>query len=293
MTTAVKQPAAPRATGSRNGAKREPSGLPVPRRTGFVPVAQITRDQRVNTRPVDDAWVARRVKDFHPEALGVPAVSLRGDGTFVVLDGQHRVALHRLAVPDSGLAMLECSIYEGLDLAQEAGLVVLLNDGRPLKAVNKFLARVTEQEPVACQIVAIAERCSFRIAANPGTGVIPAVATLERVHRADLKHSKGAPPEVLERTLSTIAEAWAHEPGATHEAVIGGVGALYLMHGPAVSKGDMVRRLAAYEGGPAELAVNARGLREYRGGNVANCVAELVTDVYNKGRQSRKLPQFR
>jgi hypothetical protein len=292
MTTAVKQPAAPRATSSREP-DAPASALPVPRRTGFVPVAQITRDQRVNTRPVDDAWVARRVKDFHPEALGVPAVSLRGDGTFVVLDGQHRVALHRLAVPDSGLAMLECSIYEGLDLAQEAGLVVLLNDGRPLKAVNKFLARVTEGELIACEIVAVAERCSFRIAANPGTDAINAVATLERVHRTDLKRSKGVPPEALERILSTIAEAWAHEPGATHEAVIGGVGALYLMHGPAISKADLVRRLAAYEGGPAELAVNARGLREYRGGNVANCVAELVTDVYNKGRKTRKLPQFR
>ena len=293
MTTVVKEPAAPRATASRNGVKPEPSGLPVPRRTGLVPVAQITRDQRVNTRPVDDAWVNRRVKDFHPEALGVPAVSLRPDGTFVVLDGQHRVALHRLAVPDDRLAMLECSIYEGLDLAQEAGLVVLLNDGRPLKAVNKFLARVTEGEPVALAIVAVAERCSFRIAANPGQDAITAVATLERVHRTDVKHSRGAPPEVLERTLSTIAEAWAHEPGATHEAVIGGIGALYLMHGPAVDKNQMTRKLAAYEGGPAELAVNARGLREYRGGNVANCVAELVTDVYNKGRKARKLPQFR
>lgn len=293
MTTAVKEPAAPRATSSRNGAKPEPSGLPVPRRTGLVPVAQITRDQRVNTRPVDEAWVSRRVRNFHPEALGIPAVSLRSDGTFVVLDGQHRVALHRLAVPDSGLAMLECSIYEGLDLAQEAGLVVLLNDGRPLKAVNKFLARVTEGEPVACQVTEIAERCSFRIAANPGKDAITAVSTLERVHRTDLKHSKGAPPEVLERTLSTIAEAWAHAPGATHEAVIGGIGALYLMHGPAIDKAVLARKLAAYEGGPAKLGGDARGLREYRGGNVANCVAELVTDVYNRGLKSRKLPQFR
>jgi hypothetical protein len=291
----VKEPAAPRPVNDTNGKPgAAPDGLPVPRRTGFVPVSQIGRDQRVNTRPVDEVWVRARVERFHPEALGLPAISQRSDGTFVVLDGQNRLALARLSGwADTDLAMIECQIYEGLDLAQEAGLFVLLNDSRPPKAIHKFLARLTEGEPVASQIAAIAERCSWRIADSHGTNAIVAVSTLERIHRADLKRAKGAPPEALELTLSTIAEAWQHTPGATHEAIIGGIGTLYLIHGQAINKADMVRKLAAYEGGPAKLGGDARGLREYRGGAVYNSVAEIVTDTYNRGKKARKLPQFR
>jgi hypothetical protein len=292
----VKEPAAPRpVSDATNGnTPAGPGGLPVPRRTGYIPVAQIVRDQRVNTRPVDDTWVRARVSKFRPEALGLPAVSLRADGSYVVLDGQNRVALARLSGwADNDLAMIECQIYEGLDLAQEAGLFVLLNDSRAPKAIHKFLARITEGEPVACQIAEIAERCSWRIAANPGANAITAVSTLERIHRADLKRSKGATPEVLERALSTIAEAWQRTPGASHEAIIGGIGTFYLTYGQAIDKVDLVRKLAAYEGGPVKLGGDARGLREYRGGNVANCVTELVWGVYNKGRKTRKLPPFR
>lgn len=290
--TKVKAPAAPRPiVQPENGKVAErPAGLPVPRRTGLVPVPQITRDERVNTRPVDEVWVKRRVDSFRPEALGLPAVSLRGDGTYVVLDGQNRVALCRAAGVD--WQPIECQIYEGLDLAQEAGLFVLLNDGRAPKAIHKFLARITEGEKIAVQITEIAEQASWRIAANGASDVIMAVVALERLHRGDLRRNKGQPPTVLEATLTTIAKAWGHVTSAQHEAIIGGIGALYLVHGPAIDQDHMVKQLAGCDGGPETLYRRARGLREARGGNVANCVAELVTDIYNKGKKARRLPKF-
>jgi Family of unknown function (DUF6551) len=290
--TKVKAPEAPRpVTQPQNGKTPDrPAGLPVPRRTGLVPVPQITRDERVNTRPVDEAWVKRRVDSFRPEALGLPAVSLRADGTYVVLDGQNRVALCRAAGAD--WQPIECQIYEGLDLAQEAGLFVLLNDGRAPKAIHKFLARITEGEEIATQITQITEQASWRIAANGASDVIMAVVALEKLHKADLRRNKGQPPTVLAATLTTIAKAWGHVPSAQHEAIIGGIGALYLMHGPAIDQDSMVKQLAGCDGGPETLYRRARGLREARGGNVANCVAELVTDIYNKGKKARRLPKF-
>lgn len=291
-TTTVKAPSAPRPlTQPERGKTAEPpAALPVPRRTGLVPVPQIVRDERVNTRPVDEAWVRRRVDSFRPEALGLPAVSLRADGSYVVLDGQNRVALCRAAGVD--WQPIECQIYEGLDLAQEAGLFVLLNDGRAPKAIHKFLARITEGEKIATDINRIAEQASWRIAANSASDVIQAVVTLEKLHKGDLRRNPGQPPTVLLATLTTIAKAWGHVTSAQHEAIIGGIGALYLAHGPAIDADHMARQLAASDGGPETLYRRARGLREARGGNVANCVAELVTDIYNKGQKRRRLPKF-
>ena len=291
--TTVKPPSAPRAVFQppAEESPQQQTGLPVPRRTGFVPIPKIVRDERVNTRPVDEVWVKRRVASFRPEALGLPAVSLRADGTYVVLDGQNRVALCRAAGVD--WQPLECQIYEGLDLAQEAGLFVILNDGRAPKAIHKFLARITEGEEIAVQIAAIAKQASWRIAANSASDVIVAVVALERLHRGDLRRNKGQPPTVLERTLTTIATAWGHTPSTQHEAIIGGIGALYLVHGPAIDQDRMVKKLTAYDGGAEKLYRRARGLRESKGGSVANSVAELATDAYNTDLRSRRLPQFR
>jgi hypothetical protein len=297
----LREPVAPRPVNDPppgEPAELAPPGLPVPNRTELVPLALIGRDTRVNTRELKEEWLAKRDGKFSPAGLGVLAVSHRADGTYVVLDGQHRRELACRAGYGGDSAMVMCSVYEGLDLIREAGLVVLLNDGRPLKAINIFLARCTEEDPVATAIREIAERCSWRIGPESKPGVLVAVATLERIHVTDMKASsrrKTGLPVVLEETLSTIALAWGHDGAAVNQSIIGGVAACYLKYGPAIRKDDFAARLRDLPGGPENLYHRARGLREARGGTVAACVAELATDEYNKGRRSEKtiLPRFR
>lgn len=51
----------------------------------------VETDPRVNTRPVDRAWVNRKMREgYDRKRIGVPTVSARTDGTFVWLDGQNR-----------------------------------------------------------------------------------------------------------------------------------------------------------------------------------------------------------
>lgn len=62
-----------------------------------APNAVIT-DSRVNTRPIDHAWVTKKLRaGFDPDRIGVPIVSVRDDGIMVWLDGQNRGALCKKA----------------------------------------------------------------------------------------------------------------------------------------------------------------------------------------------------
>lgn len=69
----------------------------VEQRIECVPLERIVTEQY--QRILNMKNVAGIVKNFDPAKLGVLVVSRRGDGTYAVLDGQHRLAaLRRLAM---------------------------------------------------------------------------------------------------------------------------------------------------------------------------------------------------
>lgn len=270
----------------------EPAETPAPTRTDWVPLGKIGRDRRVNTRDVDDAWVDKHVRIFDPQAIGVPAVSCREDGTYVWLDGQNRGALMRRA----GWAdqSIQCQVYEGLTLKQEAALFLMLNDGRAVKAIHKFLARVTQEDPVAVAITVIVGEAGWRICEQRGTGHINAVSALERVYLGDRAKSKDGPrADAFEKTIRTLTEAWGHTPDAVNGQILIGLGGVYLRYGSAVDSADLTRKLASYAGGPMKLLGDGRGLAQFRKGAVATCVAEVIVNTYNRQRRTRGLPDWR
>ncbi len=264
--------------------------LPEPAEIASILIDQIGRDERVNTRPVNANWVRAHMGEFSPALLGVPAVSHRSDGTYIVLDGQHRLALAKAC--EYG-PHIRCSVYEGLARKQEARLFEKLNDDRNLRPGYIFLARVTQEDPVAVAILAPAERAGWKIGVDAGPGVITAVTTLEKIWTSGQKQWPDDPPFVLANTLQSITLAWQHTPKAQDRSLIGGVGALYLQHGLAADVQVMATQLAAF-GEPLDLLRKARGRQDYEGGTLAKSVAHLVTDLYNKGApRGRKLPPFR
>lgn len=274
-------------------AKLRAKALPEPIRKDVVPLQLITRDPEVNTRSVDEGWVSRRVPVFSEAAMGTLSVSLRADGTYVVLDGQHRAALKRAAGHATG--DVKCEIWENITKPEEAALFSVLNDKRALTPLARFLARLTEQDPAALAIQEIADRTSFRILENDGPGILRCVTTLERIHKNDKARRKGARPNDLERTLRCIAEAWGHGPGTSASVLIGGLGAVFNKHEEAVDVAVMVKALAGYEGvTAAKLCLDARGLHAFRHGKIQDAVSEIIVKEYRKYAGSRrKIPEWR
>ena len=262
--------------------------IPAPMRNEYIAIDDIKRDQRVNTRPVDLVWVAKKAANFQPEGLGTLIVSRRADGTIIAIDGQNRQALCVKAGWKGwrGDGTIECQVHEGLTLVEEAGLFSLLAGHRSFTAISKFIARQTMKDPVALEITEIVERNSFVIDAAPGGGVITAVSTLEKIHGKDKQRHPFDPPTVLNATLATIVHAWRHTPGGTDQSIIDGIGKIYLSSADLIDEQLLRRILEDYPGGPKKLKSEGASARNTIGGTVGKGVAFLVAQAYDE--QQRK-----
>lgn len=253
----------------------------------WLSVAQIGTDQRVNTRPVDSAWVDRKVEEgFDPDRLGVPTVSKRKDGTYIWLDGQNRGELLRRAGWPS--QKIQVRVFENLSVAEEARLFLGLNDNRRVMPIYKFLAQVTAGDHDATAINAITQAAGWRISDNYTNKGLSAVRALETVYHATPKE----PGRALVATLKVITEAWGYKPEAVNGMVIHGIGLVMVRFGDQLDTPALIKKLSEFPGGPSGLIGKARGRRQVLGGTVANCLAQTVTTAYNERRRAGALPDW-
>ncbi|MFI7011693.1 DUF6551 family protein [Streptomyces sp. NPDC050145] len=241
-------------------------------------------DPRVNTRPVDKSWVARKFKEgFDERRLGIPQVSAREDGTFIWVDGQNRGALCKMA--GRGAVKVRMKVFHGLSLAEEAELFLGLNDNRRVLPLYKFLAEVTAGRPESLEITRIAEKFGWKVSDSKGNS-IAAVSALTAIYR-----SSPRPGRTLETVLQLVTDAWGHAPDGVNAQVLLGI-ASFINDCPAISEGSLRKKLAQYEGGPSLILGKGRGFRATTGCTVQAGVDQVVRGIYNASRRNGRVPTW-
>src|SRR5690242_16192920 len=87
---------------------------------------ELVIDPMMGERKYNARRAKRIAQTIDPDALGVLYVSKRRDGTYVVIDGQHRRgAFIELGWGDQ---KMPCHVYHGLTLADEARLFAEFNE---------------------------------------------------------------------------------------------------------------------------------------------------------------------
>ncbi len=161
-------------------------------------------------RVCEAAHVTRIAKAFDREALGSIVVSCREDGSYYVVDGQHRVAAARVALGVD--ALLPCEVHFGLAYTREAALFRELNFKRAVSSFGKFHARVEECEPTALDIVKILKERGLKYSNGQAKGCVVAVGALDRLYR------RGA--ETLRAVLWVVHSAFGDEPEAYNASLL-------------------------------------------------------------------------
>jgi hypothetical protein len=254
--------------------------------TIMIEVGHLSTDPRVNTRPVDEKWVAARVERFNPDAMGALVTSLRSDDTFVVLDGQNRAELARRAKGEDFPVL--CIVHEGLSLSQEAALFRALNSARKVTPMQIFLARLTEGEPVATGILAIVRDHGWEVDGRQAAKRIHAVSALFKVYDDGSREGR----TTLDAVLGVVTAAWGHQPDAVNVHVLNGLG-LFLRRHQDVALDDLVTRLQYFPGGARGLVGDARGRRLQHRGSTSVGVAAALVDLYNQRRRGgNRLPAW-
>lgn len=254
-----------------------------------IPLEQIIVDPEVQrAEGVDQRRVGKMAGNFNPDALGTLIVSERADGTYVVLDGMHRRAAALLA----GYAnSVDCIVFGGLTVAEEASLFLLYNDKKDPSAVSRFRARVTAGEFSAVEINRIVRERGWRIAPQSDVGAIAAVRQLESVYRtAANTQPEGAYPVVLSRTLKILTEAWEYDLNSVSGSMLAGVGQLIGRFGDSVDDKALISKLQRHR--PMALIGRARLLKDAQGGVVPAALAKIIAGEYNNRRRTNMLPEW-
>jgi hypothetical protein len=249
-----------------------------------IPSAALIVDQTVQ-RPLDGVRVAAIAGDFEREALGVIHVSKRADGTYHIIDGQHRVAAMR--VLGKGDELVTCVVYEGLSRAEEAAMFRRLNNTRQVQILDRFRIRIVEGDPVACEIAAILRSHGWSISKSTSRGSFYAVAAMEKVFRA----KEGGDADTCDALIRIATEAWGHDSNGLRAEIVSGLGVLLRRH-PRMDMAKLVNEMGQHEGGPLGLIGQARQLHSIRSGRISDAMAEILVNRYNHRRKVNRLPEW-
>lgn len=257
-------------------------------------IAELTIDPSVQRRLQPD-FVNRIINEFQPEMLGVLQVSERADGTKVLIDGQHRHAAASYLAGETAQfdGYVQCHVFRGLSLQEEAALFRHLNFKLNMTSIDEFLVRITEREPIATGINFMAQENGWTISRNPGDGNLAAVRALEKVYKGNARLGAKPDMERVRLVLEIVTAAWGHADDAAGQSILHGLGLFLMKYADRADLVSLTNRLAKHSGGPGGLLGQARGLKDFLGSDLANCVAETLLVIYNARRRTGQLPAWR
>jgi hypothetical protein len=203
-------------------------------------------------------------------------VNERADGTYAVIDGQHRLAAARL---HPLIDELPCYIVSVPDMAAEAAIFADVNTRRlALTSQQKFFASLAGGEGWAVNITRICERAGVRILRSPPSGAIPPLSILAPFTLQKVLQRIGASP--LETALRLLAETHATAENAFRSPTITAVARIAA--GAEFSRSRMAAALARAD---LDRLYEDMRLERITGGGTLEAAAErLLRRRYQRAR---------
>lgn len=183
-------------------------------------------------RTVKPNWVRYISRNFDPSLFGKPLVAVRSDGTYAVIDGQHRIEAVRMRFEGRSIKVL-CDVSPSGTVADEAKQFRGRNiETRHPSAGERFKARLAEREPGALEIDSIVRRNGFELQLYSGVqveGRFQCVAAIEKLAapgRVGLKQGTFASsgPALLEKVLGVVRDAWGGSTDGVGSVTLLGIG---------------------------------------------------------------------
>jgi hypothetical protein len=251
-------------------------------RIGKVPVKEIVIDRRVQRGQLNKAKLNTMVLHFDRHALGTVVLSERPNGTYIALDGWHRVEACKLA--PTAPAVIDAKIFSGLTVEQEAKYFRLYNARTSMHILDKFRVEAVEGIEKAVKITEIVEDYGLVIESHSFAAVGAATRIVEYPNGYDL----------LNRTLSVIDAAWACVRGSLDHRIVEGIAVFLNYYDNRVTAQALADKLRKKGNNtPAEILETALAYNAAKKGPVKLAVVDVLTRIYNvSARPGHKLPDY-
>lgn len=254
--------------------------------TKEIPAGDLRFDRDNYQREPNHKRIRSYVENYNPiAALGV-VVSQRADGSYWVIDGQHRVmaTMRRMGIDHP----MNCYVIQGLSPAEEAELFTLINTHRgPVPAGAKAKALVGANHATWTQMVKIVSDLGLQYDFERGG------AKQDNLFRAwgtiGIIEARGG-LSLVDRVLRFILGAWGGDRRSLTSDCIKGTCEFILNHdcdlNPRYSDSEVV---AALQRTPFETISMEMQKNVAMGVMRPKAYAHAIKWFYNKGRRSGKL----
>jgi len=257
----------------------------------FQQVALIPTSQIITgayQRELMASRVAKIVSVFSPAKLGVLVVNKRTDGTYAVLDGQHRLAALRIL----GVPEVRCIVLMGLTPEEEADYFRSQNENsRSLTAYDLFNAGVCAKDVHFVTLKYLLDMYGFRVSKTGGPRCIAAVDALSKVTQV-------FGFDALEHVLAIIAATWPTDATVVRREMLAGLGEFVTRFGSKCTVQQFAARMAMKH--PSEMLYEYKRRTEGRvsGRNAFNpgmryTLCAVIVEAYNKGLASTSRQRLR
>jgi hypothetical protein len=226
-------------------------------------------------REVIDAHVAKIGGDgFVEEALGLPCIGVRGDGTKSVVDGMQRIT----ALRNMGYTHVECEWFESRGYEHEALVFLLKNNYKRLKSHELFKARLTSGDEETSEI--------YQAICDSGLGV----RGIQSKHKRKLQAVSSAKAafrlgggSLLTRSLLLLKKAWGDQHDDAFKGDIMHGLAEMLHHVPEAQDERLVRAMSKIVPSNMYAYVDAnKQMRIASGGSRARAIAHAFHLLHDK-----------
>lgn len=226
-------------------------------------------------RPLSLRRMTKLISEFDRQALGVLLLSMRPDGTFACIDGQHRwEACKFKAVPT-----IDALVYIDLSLEDEARLYRKFGDYLKQTPLDKYHAALAEKVPDYLYIQRILSDRGLFVPIQPSDAANAVVAV-----EALLKVSRTYGPTVFESTIDLIHNAWNGEHRAYRGHIIQGT-AMFLARyatSPKYASNRLISRMTTQ--GMSTVERRANSIKDaVLGSNPHAAWGQALVYVHDKG----------
>jgi hypothetical protein len=237
-------------------------------------------------RDLSPSKVAKIARIFDPDAFGYLIVGQRADGTYWLVDGQHRwKAMQEIGWTDQ---LVPCLVLVGTTPESEAQLYDLYNGNRGMPRIaERFKARLRHGDPEATQIKRVVTDLGYELWFGRGKcprGQIAAINALLVVHRT------GKPGDLM-KVLTICRELWGDDPHGVAGDLILGMFAFTNRYRDQFELEKLIERLQGVS--PVALLNRGRQIVEVLGySNTRVGVARAILKAYNENKRTNRLPEW-
>lgn len=256
--------------------RSETSGGEVCQQIQLVPLVHIVTEEY--QRVLNMRNVAGIIKHFDPAKLGVLVVSHRKDGTYAVLDGQHRLT----ALRQLGYASTNCIVLEGMSIREEADYFRRQNENKQtLRIADTFNASVWAEDEESVQIKQLMDKYNFRHGKSGQPMCICAIGALQQIIRQ-------FGTDALELTLASIAATWPRDTTILRREMLAGLGEFWKRYAHVVTVTQFETRMQLKI--PMDLYQEVRRRTQGKATpgtafskSIRFTTCAVLVDAYNKG----------